>query len=130
MWSTVPRRVDPSVTSYTVTDLKPFTTYCFRIQAINDIGPSAFSPESPQVRTLPAAPSKGVESVKVVPITTTSVHVYWKPIEEIFWSGDFETGGYSILFQPVSDYPISLQLSPKQQVRGIIVSQVYKLTMK
>lgn len=123
-WVTVPQRVDPSVTSYTVTDLKPFTNYRFRIQATNDIGPSAFSHESPQVRTLPAAPTKGVENVKVVPITTTSVHVHWKPIEESYWSGDYETGGYSVLFQPVSDYPVSLQMSPKQQLRGIAASEV------
>lgn len=60
--------------------------------------------------------------MKVVPITTTSVHVHWKPIEESYWSGDYETGGYSILFQPVSDYPVSLQMSPKQQIRGITVN--------
>lgn len=54
VWVTVPQRVDPAVTSFTVTDLKPFTNYRFRIQATNDIGPSAYSHESPQVRTLPA----------------------------------------------------------------------------
>lgn len=53
-WITVPERVDPSVTVFTVNELKPFTNYRFRIQATNDIGPSAFSHESPQVRTLPA----------------------------------------------------------------------------
>lgn len=68
------------------------------------------------------APSKGVENVRIVPITTTSVHIQWKPISEEYWSGDYETGGYIILFQPVSDYAISLQLSPKQQVRGIMVN--------
>lgn len=50
----IPERVDPSVTSYTATHLKPFTHYRFRIQAINDIGPSGWSVESAQVRTLPA----------------------------------------------------------------------------
>lgn len=53
-WITVPERVDPQVTSYTVSNLKPFTSYKFRIQAMNDIGPSRFSPESTDVRTLPA----------------------------------------------------------------------------
>lgn len=53
-WVTVPQRVDPGVTVFTVTDLKPYTNYRFRIQATNDIGPSSFSHESPQVRTLQA----------------------------------------------------------------------------
>lgn len=53
-WISVTERVDPQVTSYTVVGLKPFITYRFRIQATNDIGPSGWSPESMQVRTLPA----------------------------------------------------------------------------
>lgn len=53
-WQTVPERVDPQITSYTLTNLKPFTFYKFRIQATNDIGPSRFSPESIDVRTFPA----------------------------------------------------------------------------
>lgn len=53
-WQTVPERVDPQVTSYTVTGLKPFASYRFRIQATNDIGPSGWSTESLTVRTLPA----------------------------------------------------------------------------
>ena len=53
-WLTVPERVDPQFTSYTVVGLKPFTTYRFRIQATNDIGPSGWSPESTEIRTLPA----------------------------------------------------------------------------
>jgi protein sidekick len=50
----IPERVDPSLTSYTANNLKPFTVYQFRIQATNDIGPSAWSAESIQVKTLPA----------------------------------------------------------------------------
>lgn len=123
-WVNIPERVDPGVTSYTATHLKPFAHYRFRIQAINDIGPSGWSVESAQVRTLPAAPSKGVENVKVVPITTTSVQVQWDPVPKEYWSGDTETGGYRIVFQPVSDFPTSLQATPKQDVRGIEKSQV------
>lgn len=123
-WQTVPERVDPQVTSYTVTGLKPFASYRFRIQATNDIGPSGWSTESLTVRTLPAAPSRGVTGLKVVPITTTSVQVQWDVIDEVYWSGDHETGGYRIVFQPMSDFPTALQVTPKEEVHGIKVNQI------
>lgn len=53
-WVSINERVDPSVTSYTATGLKPYTSYRFRMQATNDIGPSGWSIDSAQVRTLPA----------------------------------------------------------------------------
>ena len=68
-WIQVPEQVDPTVTSYTVKYLKPFTSYKFRIQAVNDIGPSGWSDESNITKTLPSAPSSMVEGVKVTPIT-------------------------------------------------------------
>ena len=123
-WQSIPERVDPQLTSYTVLDLKPFTSYKFRIQAMNDIGSSRFSPESMEVRTYPAAPSKAVSGVKVIPITTTSVEVYWESIEEQYWSGDVSTGGYQVVFQPVSDYPTALQATPKEEVLGIHVNKM------
>lgn len=141
-WTTIPERIDPSITSYTIQDLLPFTLYRFRIQATNDIGPSSFSHESPQVRTLPAcefdldyifciltiilkyfiifclAPSRVVSKVQVVPITTTSVRVTWEPIPPQYWNGDTQTGGYKVLFQPVSDIPMALQTIPSQLIMG------------
>ncbi|XP_075219912.1 sidekick cell adhesion molecule [Lycorma delicatula] len=123
-WQSIQERVDPQVTSYTATNLKPYTSYRFRIQATNDIGPSGWSVDSRNVRTLPAAPSKGVADVKVVPITTTSVKVEWQAIPEKYWSGDHQTGGYRITFQPVSDFPLSLQATPKQEVQGIQTNRI------
>ncbi|CAH1971961.1 unnamed protein product [Acanthoscelides obtectus] len=123
-WQTLPERVDPSLTSYTVSNLKPYTLYRFRIQATNDIGPSRFSPESIEVRTYPAAPSKGVAKLKAVPITTTSVEVFWEPVEEQCWSGDSKSGGYRVIFQPVSDFPTALQSTPKEEIMGINASKM------
>ncbi|XP_034937975.1 protein sidekick isoform X2 [Chelonus insularis] len=118
-FQTISERVDPTSTSYTADNLKPFTLYQFRIQATNDIGPSDWSGESLQVQTLPAAPSKGVTGLKVVPITTTSIEVHWDMIEEVHWSGDHETGGYRVVYQPLSDFPTALQATPKQEILGI-----------
>lgn len=118
-WLSIPERVDPLSTSYTATRLKPFTLYQFRIQATNDLGPSPFSKESAEIRTLPAAPSDAVKSLKVIPITTTSVRVEWNPLDRSAWNGDEETGGYRVLFQPISDFPATLQATPKEEVNGI-----------
>ncbi|XP_012155263.1 protein sidekick isoform X7 [Ceratitis capitata] len=123
-WSMLPERVDPSLTSYTATNLKPYTTYQFRIQATNDLGPSAFSRESIVVRTLPAAPASGVSGLKVVPITTTSVRVQWSALETSMWNGDAATGGYRILYQQLADFPTALQATPKTDVMGINVNNV------
>lgn len=118
-WISLQEKIDPAITSFTVTTLKPHTMYQFRIQATNDLGPSAFSKESIEVRTLPAAPSQGVPGLKVVPITTTSVRVQWNSLDKSLWNGDSTTGGYRILFQPISDFPTALQATPKQEIMGI-----------
>ncbi|CAG9861808.1 unnamed protein product [Phyllotreta striolata] len=123
-WQSLPERVDPQLTSYTVADLKPFTLYRFRIQATNDIGPSQYSPESVEVRTYSAAPSKGVTGLKAVPTTTTSVEVLWEPVNEHYWSGDSKTGGYRVIFQPVSDFPTALQATPKEEILGIMKNKI------
>ncbi|KAJ8687397.1 hypothetical protein QAD02_023191 [Eretmocerus hayati] len=120
----IPERVDPSLTSYTANNLKPFTDYQFRIQATNDIGPSEWSSESTKVRTLPAAPSRGVIGLKVVPITTSSIEVHWSAIEEVYWSGDHLTGGYRVFYQPLSDFPSALPATPKEEVMGINETKV------
>uniref|UniRef100_A0A182RPJ4 Protein sidekick n=1 Tax=Anopheles funestus TaxID=62324 RepID=A0A182RPJ4_ANOFN len=118
-WTLIPERVDPAVTSYTASGLKPHTYYQFRIQATNDLGPSSYSKESIHIRTLPAAPSEAVTGLKVVPITTTSVRVQWVALRSSAWNGDGETGGYRILYQPLSDFPSTLQSTPKMDVLGV-----------
>ncbi|XP_045445941.1 protein sidekick isoform X2 [Melitaea cinxia] len=123
-WQTLPERVDPFATSYTVEGLKPYTAYQFRIRATNDIGPSRYSNATETVRTLPAAPSKAVEGLRVVPITPSSVRVQWAPLGEAHWSGDARTGGYAVSYQPLTDFPASLQTTMKQEVPGIKSSEV------
>ena len=60
--------------------------------------------------------------LKVVPITTTSIEVHWSPIDEANWSGDHQTGGYRVFYQPLSDFPTPLPGPPKEEVMGINVS--------
>lgn len=61
----------------------------------------------------------GVQELKVVPITTNSVQVQWVALTKTYWNGDSSTGGYRVLYQPVSDFPTSLQATPKQEIMGI-----------
>lgn len=68
-------QIDPLLSSYTVNDLKPFSTYKFRMQAVNDLGSSGWSKESNITQTLPSAPSVSVEEVKVTPVSRTNVHL-------------------------------------------------------
>ncbi|GBP30656.1 Protein sidekick [Eumeta japonica] len=123
-WQTIPQRVDPFATSYTAGGLKPFTAYQFRIRATNDIGPSRYSNATETVQTLPAAPSKAVEGLHVVPITTNSVRVQWWALSDQYWSGDTRTGGYRVLYQPLTDFPSPLQQNMKQEVPGIKTEEV------
>lgn len=122
-WQTIPERIDPFATSYTAEGLKPYTGYQFRIRATNDMGPSRYSNATETVRTLPAAPSKAVENLHVVPITPNSVRVQWTPLSEQYWSGDARTGGYRIFYQPLTDFPTALQQTMKLEVTGVKTSE-------
>lgn len=86
----------------------------FSVQAINDIGPSGWSSESEIVRTLPAAPAAGVASVKVIPITTTSVRIVWHPLSEDAWNGDAHTAAYRIDYRQITDFPTPALLQGNQ----------------
>ncbi|XP_035707340.1 protein sidekick isoform X3 [Folsomia candida] len=124
-WARINERVSPTGTSYTAKQLKPHTSYRFRIQATNDIGSSSFSQESNITWTMPAAPSGLVLDVQVVPITTTSVRVTWKALPSSSWNGDAETGGYRVEYRQAVDYPVaSVQTTPKEEIHGTKASSV------
>jgi len=64
------------------------------------------------------APKGTVGDVQVVPITTTSVRVNWKPIG-VIWNGDMDTGGYRVFYRQIVDYPVaSVQSTPKEEIHG------------
>ena len=123
-WATVPERVDPTLTSYTVTTLRPFTEYKFRIQAVNDIGPSGWSEESNVTKTLPSAPSISVEGVKVTPISRTNVKVMWKPLSKSDFNGDAQTGGYYVEYRVLTDFPSPMQSYPQVELKGFRKNRV------
>ncbi|PRD32242.1 UNVERIFIED_CONTAM: sdk [Trichonephila clavipes] len=105
-WKTVAAKVDPTLNKYTVTDLKPATSYKFRIQATNDIGSSGWSQESNLTSTFPAAPEGAPKQVIATPYTTTSVRVSWEPLGFEDWNGDVRTSGYRVEYCQVSAYSI------------------------
>ena len=126
-WISVPEQVDPALTSYTVKSLKPFTTYKFRIHAVNDIGPSGWSEESNFTKTLPSAPTAEVMNVKVTPITRTNVKVTWEPLKSEDYHGDASTGGYHVEYREITDYTSSLIAAsayPQVELKGISRNRV------
>lgn len=64
-WQTIQEKIDYSGNSYSARNLKPFTSYKFRLQAANDIGVSGWSENSEDIRTLPAAPIEPPTDIKV-----------------------------------------------------------------
>ncbi|KAG1663046.1 Protein sidekick [Nymphon striatum] len=105
-WMELPVSVDPTVTSYTVKNLNPVTKYRFKIQATNDIGPSGWSLPSEWTKTLPTAPEVFPKQANIIAITTTSIKVSWKPLDENSWNGDPLGRGYKVEYCLVNDYPI------------------------
>merc|ERR1719225_715811 len=126
-WIIQPEQVDPTVTAYTVRNLSPFTMYKFRIQAVNDIGPSGWSEESNMTKTLPSAPSAMVQGVKVTPITRTNVKVTWDALGDSDFNGDASTGGYIVEYRELTDYTSNIIASsayPQVELKGISRNRV------
>ena len=126
-WILVPEQVDPTLNSYTVKHLLPFTSYKFRIQAVNDIGPSGWSEESDLTKTLPSAPTVLLQDVKVTPITRTNIKVTWSPLQAADYHGDASTGGYMVEYRELSDYTSSIIASsayPQVELKGISRNRV------
>lgn len=105
-WRELPISADPTVTTYTVKNLKPVTRYRFKIQATNDIGPSGWSLPSDWTKTLPAAPEVYPKNLNTVAITKTSIRVSWRALDEDAWNGDPLGRGYKVEYCLVADYPI------------------------
>lgn len=60
------------------------------------------------------APGVAPKDVEVVPITTTSVRVTWKPLVDENWNGDKKTGGYRIEYHQTGDFVANF---PKEEIQ-------------
>ncbi|KAF7242996.1 Protein sidekick-1 [Varanus komodoensis] len=78
-WQTYSSSVSHEATSCTIDRLNPFTSYKLRLKATNDVGDSDFGAETEAVTTLQDVPGEPPSSVSVLPHTTSSVLVQWKP---------------------------------------------------
>lgn len=70
--------VDVSGLSYTMTSLKKFTEYSFRVVAYNKHGPGV-STEDVTVRTLSDVPSAAPQNLTLDVLNSTSIMVRWQP---------------------------------------------------
>ncbi|KAL3875338.1 hypothetical protein ACJMK2_033296 [Sinanodonta woodiana] len=108
-----------SVEVYTMIDrsyLRPNTIYVFRVAATNDIGTSAFSVQSEEVKTLSDKPEGAPRNVIVKPLSTTSVNVTWQQPPTSTWNGDLL--GYYVVYriaEPSSPVNQELVTYPKQE---------------
>ncbi|XP_022645750.1 protein sidekick-like isoform X5 [Varroa destructor] len=118
-WKTLPTKIDPQVTSFTVTGLRPSTVYQFRLEAVNDIGSSGWSAESNRTKTLPAAPERPPSGIVVTPYTTTSITVTWTPLDDLDWNGDTQTQlrGYRVVACLIAS-GVQLAECRSEEVRG------------
>lgn len=70
-------KVDPSVTSYTITGLEAMHNYTIQVHTINNGYES--EPSDPIHFTTPeGAPSK-VHNLRVIPVGATTILVLWEP---------------------------------------------------
>ncbi|XP_038069656.1 protein sidekick-2-like isoform X2 [Patiria miniata] len=93
--------VDPSVISYVVDKLSPYTDYQFRLRAHNDIGPSPDSEESDVISTEQDVPDGEPGIQEVTPITPTSVRVIWTAPPSSTHNGPLQ--GYRISYTELPD---------------------------
>jgi receptor-type tyrosine-protein phosphatase gamma len=100
-------------TAYTVSNLRPFTVYSFRVIAVNRIGASPPSLPSYHMMTLREAPRGKPLIVRVQNLSASSVVVSWRPPDNDTIHGEFL--GYRLNWRPreVSDATIPEEVNIK-----------------
>ncbi|XP_054992318.1 protein sidekick-1 isoform X1 [Sorex araneus] len=87
---------EPDAQTLEVPDLTPYTHYRFRLQQVNVVGPSPFSPASRVIQTLQAPPDVAPTRVSVRTASETSLRLRWVPLPDSQYHGHPESVGYRI----------------------------------
>eukprot|EP00094_Tigriopus_californicus_P012020 TCALIF_11614-PA protein Name:"Similar to Ptp99A Tyrosine-protein phosphatase 99A (Drosophila melanogaster)" AED:0.07 eAED:0.07 QI:0/0.7/0.45/0.81/1/1/11/539/1209 len=87
-----------NATVFQVRDLLPFTTYSFRVTAVNAIGRSHHSKESYYMITLREVPTGKPTITAAHNTSSTSIQISWRPPNQKTIHGEFL--GYRIAFKP------------------------------
>ncbi|OWA50313.1 Protein sidekick [Hypsibius exemplaris] len=95
-WKSVAERVDGRTSSHIVRGLTPNTAYQFRVQSLNDVGPSEWSDDSDVAQTAEDVPEAIPLDFNAVPYTTTSLTLSWRSPSLSTLNG--RLAGYSIQF--------------------------------
>nr|XP_040579012.1 tyrosine-protein phosphatase 99A-like [Lepeophtheirus salmonis] len=88
---------DTNATVFQVKHLSPFTTYSFKVSAVNDIGISEESKESYYTMTLRTKPSGKVSITSAHNTSSTSIRMAWRPPTPSTIHGEFL--GYRIAYR-------------------------------
>lgn len=83
-------------TSYEVIGLKPFTTYSFRVMAVNAIGVGEPSPPSHYIVTLRQKPDSKLSIISARNVSSSSIRLEWLPPSKEEIHGEFL--GYRIRY--------------------------------
>jgi receptor-type tyrosine-protein phosphatase gamma len=85
-------------TQYEIIGLKPFTTYSFRVLAVNSIGASEPSPSSHPIVTLRQKPDSRLTIISARNISSSAIRLEWLPPSAKEINGEFL--GYRIRYVP------------------------------
>ncbi|XP_071504823.1 protein sidekick-2-like [Diadema antillarum] len=124
--------INPSLVSYTVDGLEPYTAYHFRIKVYNDVGASPNSPSSDPVVTDQDVPDGAPTITGVTPVTVTSLLVTWSAPSESETNGPLL--GHRIQFRqlPGTSYMeenIPSASTTQYELLNLVQHQNYELKM-
>jgi len=89
-------------TTFTVTDLHPFTVYSFKVTAVNKIGPSNQSQASYHMMTLREVPSGKPTITAAHNLSASSIKISWRPPNISSINGEFL--GYQVSWKARSSH--------------------------
>lgn len=122
--------IDDTLNKLEVLHMEPGTKYQFRVRAINDVGPSAWSENSVQIQTLQREQYGAPLDVRVIAKTPSTITIAWKRPEIVDLSSPI--AGYRIEYQWLQSVggPLSINTDRntfEYTLKGLQVFSLYEI---